>query len=36
MYKVYYPNGTIRKYKKLSEVVEEIIYYGAIGYEKVR
>ena len=34
MYKVYYPDGRIRKFEKLSEVVEQIVYFNAIGYSK--
>ena len=34
MYKVYYADGRIRKFEKLSEVAEQIVYFNAIGYSK--
>ena len=34
MYRIYYPDGRIRKFEKFCEVVEQIVYFGAIGYSK--
>lgn len=35
-YKIYYSDGRTIKVEKISEVVEQIVFYNAIGYEKVK
>lgn len=36
MYKVYYPDGRMAIFHKISEVAEQIVYYNAIGYIKIK